>query len=340
MRTAYAFLLFAGILLLILPVAVPVIKTSAELSIFNTKWDGCSKFAKLLAERGRVVPIMYPYNAAELGKLDGTLVILGPDVGFSELEAEEVRRFLERGGVVFIADDFGTANTLLRKLGIKARFSNQPIRDIFYSKRAEFPVVVRIEDPRLAAGVEKLTLNEPAAIVSAGGEVFTSRVSIAGRSMRSYPVLGEVKYGEGRIFMLSDPSILINDMFEVNRQFIENLAAYLGSTFYIDEAHHSDFNPFSAATIYIQKELDRRRALEVFVLIAALAVFVESRAASKVVLFFTRLLPRRKEDIFEGLPEWVDRQTLEKVVNEMKTGSKLGERYGWGRVFEKVEERI
>ena len=71
MRILYAFLIFIGILLLVLPLAVPVIKTSAEFSMFNTKWNGCSKFAKLLAERGKVVPIMYPYNSVGLSKLNG-----------------------------------------------------------------------------------------------------------------------------------------------------------------------------------------------------------------------------------------------------------------------------
>ena len=46
------------------------------------------------------------------------LVIIGPDVDFSSLEAKEVKEFLENGGTLFIADDFGTANSLLEKLGV------------------------------------------------------------------------------------------------------------------------------------------------------------------------------------------------------------------------------
>jgi len=340
MRVLYAFLTFVGIILLILPLAVPVIKTSAEFSMFNTKWNGCSKFAKLLAERGKVIPIMYPYNSVKLSKLDGVLIVIGPDVDFSSLEAEEVKRFLENGGILFIADDFGTANSLLEKLGVKARFSTQPLKDIFYSKRAEFPVVVRIKDPELAVDVEKITLNIPSAIVGGKGEVFSSKVSVVGKNMRSYPIMAEIKYGKGRIIMLSDPSILINDMFEENRQFIENLVEYLGAkTFYFDEVHHSDFNPYSVTTVYIHRELDREKAFQVFVAVAVLAIFIESGTAGKIARIIIRILPKREENIFEGLPDWVDIKILKKIVDEIKTGSKLGDRYGRQGVYGEAEER-
>ena len=337
----YGFLIFIGILFLVLPLAVPVIKTSAEFSMFNTKWNGCSEFAKLLAERGKVVPIMYPYNSVELSKLDGVLIVVGPDIDYSSLEAEEAKEFLENGGTLFIADDFGTANSLLEKLGVKTRFSKQPLKDIFYSKRAEFPVVVRIEDPVLAVNVEKITLNIPSAIVGKGeGEIFSSKVSVVGKGMRSYPIMAEIKYGKGRIIMLSDPSILINDMFEENKQFIDNLVGYLGAKmFYFDEAHHSDFNPYSVTTVYIHRELDREKAFQVFVAVAALAIFIESGTAKRIARTITKILPKRKENLFEGLPDWVDIKILEKIVNEIKTGSKLGGRYEWKRIYGKAEER-
>jgi hypothetical protein len=347
MRVIYGFLVFIGILFLILPLAVPIIKTSAEFSMFNTKWDGTSKFARLLVERGKLIPVMYSYNSLELGKFSGVLIVIGPDVDFSPLEAEEVKKFLDKGGTLFITDDFGTANTLLEKLEVKARFSNKPLKDIFYSKRAEFPVVVRIDDPELASGVEKLTLNVPSAIVGAEGEIFSSKVSVIGNrmgKMKSYPIMTEIKYGNGRIILLSDPSILINEMFEENRGFIENLVLYLGDTFYFDEAHHSDFNPYSITTVYIHRELDRGRAFQIFVAVAALAVFIESgiagRIASKIVGSAVRLLPKREEDIFEGLPEWVDIKILEKIIDEIRTGSKIGGKYGRQGISGKVEERV
>ena len=229
-----------GIVLLTLPIAVPVIKTSAKYSMFNTGWNGCSEFAKLLFNKGKIIPIFYPYDSVRLRDFKGALIIVGPDIDFSKLEVEEVKAFLEKGGIIFIADDFGTANTLLEKLDVNIRISNKKLIDLFYSKRVEFPIVVRISKD---IAVEKVVLNEPSFIIGGRGLAYTSKVSSVDGSMNSYPILAEVKYGKGKIIVLSDPDVLINDMFQENRKFIENLIDYLGvKTFYFDEAHHSDFN--------------------------------------------------------------------------------------------------
>ena len=330
MRWVYAFLVFAGIFLLIVPLAVPVIKTSADFSMFNTNWNGCSEFAKVLFDNGKIAPVLYPYNSIDL-KREGVLIVVGPDVGFSSLEIEEVRKFIEKGGTLFIADDFGLANSLLEGLGIKGKFSDKPLGDIFYSKRADFPVVARIEDPELSYGVEKLVLNIPSVITGLEGEeeVFSSKVSVVGGNRRSYPILAEIRYGAGRVILLSDPDILINDMATENGKFIDNLVGYLGSDlFYFDDAHHSDFNPYSITTVYIHRELDRGKAFKVFAFVAVLMVFIESGIARIIVQSIGGLMPARKgEDIFDGLPKGIDIIIVKRIINEIKTGSKFGEGY-------------
>ena len=317
----YGVLIMVGIVLLTLPIAVPVIKTSAKYSMFNTRWDGCSEFAKLLFSKGKIVPIFYPYDSVRLRDFKGALIIVGPDVEFSELEVEEVKAFLEKGGVVLIADDFGTANTLLEKLDVNIRISNKKLIDLFYSKRVEFPVVVRISKD---IAVEKVVLNEPSFIIGGRGLAYTSKVSSVDGSMNSYPILAEVEYGKGKIIVLSDPDVLINDMFQENREFIENLIDYLGvKTFYFDEAHHSDFNPYSVTTVYIHRELDKGKAFQIFLAVAALAIFIESGIAGRIVRKLAELIPREREDLLKDLPEWVDVRLAERIVNEIRTGSKL-----------------
>ena len=334
MRWLYAFLVFAGIFLLIVPLAVPMIKTSVDFSMFNTNWNGCSEFAKVLADRGKLVPVLYPYNSIDL-KREGVLIVVGPDVRFSPLEIEEVRSFLEKGGTLFIADDFGLANSLLEGLGVKGKFSDKPLGDIFYCKKADFPAVARIEDPQLSYGVEKLVLNIPSVITELEGEeeVFSSKVSVVGEggNRRSYPILAETRYDAGRVILLSDPDILINDMAAENMKFIDNLVGYLSpgsDLFYFDDAHHSDFNPYSITTVYIHRELDRVKAFKVFAFVVALMVFIESGIARAIGQFIGRLMPARKgEDIFDGLPKGIDIIIVKRIINEIKTGSKFGEGY-------------
>jgi hypothetical protein len=305
--------------------------------MFNTDWDGCSEFAKVLVDRGRLAPVLYPYNTIDF-KEEGVLIVVGPDMGFSSLEIEKVRDFVEKGGTLFIADDFGRANNLLTGLGVKGKFSDKRLGDIFYSRSADFPVVARIEDPQLAYDVEGLVLNVPSVItgLEEGEEaeegVFSSKVSVVGEggNRKSYPILAETKYGAGRVILLSDPDILINDMNAENGKFIDNLAGYLSpgsgsGVFYFDDVHHSEFNPYSISTIYIHRELDKGKAFRIFAFVAALMIFIESGIALAVIHGIGRLIPARKGDldILEGLPERIDKRIIKRIVKEIKTGSKF-----------------
>ena len=332
MRYVYPLLIFAGIFLLIVPTVVPVLKTSADFCMLSTNWNGCSQFAKVLAERGNIVWIMNPYNTLDLDE-KGVLIVVGPDVDFSSLEIKAVSNFLNRGGTLLLADDFGTANTLIAGLGIDWKFYDRPLGDIFYDKRADFPVVVRIEDQKLSYGVDKLVLNVPSVITGLEGAVFSSKVSVVGGKRRSYPIMAETSYGEGRVILLSDPDIVINDMMTENRNFVENLVAYLGSDlFYFDDAHHPDFNPYSIATVYVHRELDREKAFMVFTFVAALLLFIEGGIAGIIIRAIGRLMPaHRGAELYKDLPEGIDIKTIKRIVNEIQTGTKFGDSYEQGR---------
>jgi len=308
--------------MLLFPIAVPVFKSSSDLSIFNTNWNGLSEFAKLVAEKREVRPIFYPYNIAEVGELRGVILIFASEIDFSQAEAEELKKFLENGGTVFIADDFGKVNSLLEKLGVRARFSDKAVKDIFYSKNEKFPVVVKIP-PELSKNASSLKLNVPSVILAAEGEILTSKAAYLGR-MGEYAIMAEIKYGNGRIVLFSDPSAFMNEMIKENKNFSINLIDYLGTgTFYFDEAHRSEFNPYLIATVYIHRELDKSMAFQIILAVAVFAILMESGIFKKIKI----KLPKRKENIFDDLPEWVDRRKLEIMLEEIKAGSRL-KKYG------------
>jgi len=355
----YGFLIFVGISLLIMPIAVPIIKTSAEYSIFNTEWSGCSDFASIIIHSGgKIVPILYPYNTIGLSKLKGTLIIIGPNIAFSKSEGNCVKKFIENGGTVFIADDFGTSNTLLSELNVPLRISKQHLKDIFYSKNINFPIVAKIYNSTISTNMSYIVLNAPSTILISKSSsnikiiAISSKASILEKSeivnnMKSYPVMVEVKYGKGRLILLSDPSILCNDMYKVNKQFMLNLVRYFNSkVYYIDEAHHSDVNPYSIATVYIHQNLNKNKAFLVFVVVAAIAIFIEGGIAQSLVNHLNKIIKKinifRKYDFisFDELPEWIDKNILKQMLEEMKIGSKLGENYGWKGIHRKFEERI
>lgn len=337
-RAVYIILMAFGIFLLVMPLTVPVFQTSADFSVFNTGWNGASKFGRLLYEETDVIPIITPYNSFGLGEKEGVLLILGPDLGYSSLEVDEIKEFLENGGTLVLIDDFGTGNDILKGLNLSARFLSRPPVDIFYSKNYHFPELVRILDPRLSVGVDRLVLNVPSAIVGANGSIYTSKVAVLGNDQRQLPIMSELNYGNGRIILFADPSVFINDMFEENEPFIRNFVEYIkADVVYIDEAHHSGFNPYSIGTVVIRRSLDRMKAFYVIFGVTVLAMLIESglaiEVARKVVDSLLSKVFKEEEKSLDAVIEELKREgydedVLMRIIREITTGKKLGGRNG------------
>ena len=334
-RAVYAILMAFGIFLLVMPLTIPVFYTSADFSVFNTKWNGASNFGRLLYEETKIMPVITSYNSFGLGEKEGVLLILGPDLSYSSLEIDEIKEFLENGGTLVLIDDFGTGNDILSGLNLTARFTSLIPIDVFYSKNYNFPELVRILDPQLSVGVDKLTLNVPSVIVGAEGSIYTSKVAVIGNNQRQLPIMSELEYGNGRIILFSDPSVFINDMFEKNEPFIRNFVSYIkADVIYIDEAHHTGFNPYAVGTVVIRRSLDRMKAFYVILGVAVLAILIESGLAlegiSRVVNVLLGKIFKEEEksldDVIEELKkEGYDEKVLRKIIREINTGKKLGD---------------
>ena len=99
---------------------------------FNVGWNGCSELFQAAPDAS----ILYSYSG-QVSSDGSLLAIIGPSIIFDQGDAGKIRSFLNSGGIVLLADDFGTGNTLLENLNVTARFSGQPISDLyFYSKPA------------------------------------------------------------------------------------------------------------------------------------------------------------------------------------------------------------
>ena len=301
----YTILLLLLFTLTTMPLTVPVFRSSTPYSIFNTGWDGTSKFAKLAYLKGKeVVPIFESFDLANIGEKNGVLLIIGPNMTFTKAEIEQIKLFLKRGNTLFIADDFGTGNEVLRALNVPVRISRYPLRDFFYEKDDRLIVSVRIENPILARNVTKIVTNEPSGIiVTKTGVVYFSRVAMINFHRRMYPLMTEVKYGNGRIVVLSDPDVLTNMQFGENRQFLSNLIDYLGGgTFYFDEAHYPGFNLYTTGTVTVTRVLPRDRAVELIILVATLILLNELgtlRPTERLVRKLTSRFFREKVNLEE-----------------------------------------
>jgi hypothetical protein len=148
-----------------------------------------------------------------------------------------------------------------------------------------------------------------------------------------FPVLAIEPYGNGKIVLLSDPSLFINSMKQPlnNSVFRDNLMQYLLSgrtTVIIDESHHDSSAPFYIAYLFpSQIGLDLKAAIVLLVLVAFLIAF--TNVPRVIIKKMMRLIHRSREppkeaslsDMIDGImekhPSW-SRRKLEQIVQKLE----------------------
>lgn len=340
-RVAYVILVIIGIFLLIMPLSVPRFKSDAPYSVLNTGPEGTSRFGALLYHSGEVIPVLFPYSGSGLSSKNGTLVVIAPNVDFSNREVEVLRSFISSGGTLLLADDFNGGNSLLAALNVSARLSQEPAVSVTYSSSSAYPMT-RAISPALLRGASYVVFHRPAVILNAQNPLaFTSNATLFNGAYGAFPIIDEIRYGRGRIILVSDPDIFVNALFKENEPFLRDLVAYLpGKVFYIDEAHHRDLNPYSSGTVVIQHTVSREGVFYYVLFVALVAFFVESGLASRLLFatlgFALAVLERLFGTEGEGLEDVIKRleargydgDKLKKLVEEIETGSKLGGAHG------------
>jgi len=183
---------------------------------------------------------------------DSTLILI-PYNSFTEADLERIRIFVIRGGILFLADDFGWGNQVLEYLGLQTRFAGPLMLDpLHHFKNKRLPEVRDVKEDFLTRGIEHLTLNHPTALIAVDSTnmlVSSSPFSFLdyngnGKADESEPtgslvVMSREVLGDGQVVLLSDPSVFINSMldFEGNRQLLENITLANQPGLYISQSH-------------------------------------------------------------------------------------------------------
>lgn len=206
-------LLASTLTLLAIIVAIP---STDDFSPDNSGYNGVSEFVTR-------------YNASiiSIGDLDnmglGTIAfVIGPGKTFEESDALIARRYVERGGILVIADDFGSGNTLLSMLNLSVRFDGSLLLDPIYMYRNPALPIATVS---MANNTYRLYLNYATFLnTSSSGTCigFSSIFSYADLNLNSQKDPGEPggpfcivymeRLGSGSIYVVSDPSIFINAM--------------------------------------------------------------------------------------------------------------------------------
>ncbi len=216
----------------------------------NSGWNGCSA----IASTSQNVVLLFSYDKA-LPDTRSLLAIIGPSTNFTKDESSNVDRFLNNGGNVLLADDFGTGNGLLEALNIDALFSRKPLADLYYySKNPNFPVIadfsrsavtenltaIILDHPSFieignSSSVNEIASSSPFSFIDYGGSGKPS----ANETVSSYLVMATTKVGKGTLFLVSDPSMFINDIIGIfdNMRLFQNVLKLGDGSVIFDTAH-------------------------------------------------------------------------------------------------------
>lgn len=290
----------------------------------NPFWNGLSA----AAERYQLTPIRdlgALANATDAPSL--ALLILGPSKPFGPVEVRAIKEFVSKGGLIVVADDFGTANELLEALGIPLRLNGSLLVDPLFKERASYIPRVAcvgslpgVEEAELVlnyatvvsgSGLKPLALSSPFSFLDVDGDLELDK----GEPRGPFVVAAEMPYGRGTIIVVSDSSLLINSMLNLaaNAEFAEHLLA--GREVLLDESHWVP-SPFSAVKSAVASALSVFSVPEVRYSLAALVALL----VSKLELKPTKPRPSRLEEILRSHPDW-DRDVLAKLEEELAHGT-------------------
>ncbi|WP_276282392.1 DUF4350 domain-containing protein [Halorussus caseinilyticus] len=242
--------------------------SDAPLGAYNYGWDGASAL-RTQAEAGGTDPQVArnaeAYRAAD--PAETVAVVLSPDESYRPTEVAPVVEFVARGGTLVVAADSGPhADDLLAAVGADARIDGAPVRDDRYNYRTpSLPVATNASDRRLARGVSSLALNYGTVVEPNGATVLvnTSEYAYLDRNRNETldpsetperrPVATVERVGEGRVVVVSDPSVFVNAMMDRsdNRAFARNLLGTADRVL-LDYSHSAGVPPLVAATLALR----------------------------------------------------------------------------------------
>ena len=260
--------LVVGGLALLAGIVLPLAGSTADAALADQGRRGASQFGAMIQDAARAAG--GPEPQTWFGHLAGlpepapraSLLVLGPARPFTAAEADAVARFFDAGGRVVLADDGGAANSLLERLPTRSRVQPGLLLDLAYSRQPRFPLLTDIEPHALTAGVRTLVANEAAVLRADASATVLVRSSAAawldrdgdgapGREEPNgpFPVVLVERIGNGELILLSDPSLLTNEMVRVqdNGILANALARRLAdraALVHVDESHREP-RPFA-----------------------------------------------------------------------------------------------
>lgn len=214
-------------------VACPAAAAAEDLSLQDPAWNGLSALAQVAQAQAARVARPARLEVGTLGAQDA-LLIVHPTAA---LPVAELAAFIRNGGRVAIADDLGSGSQLLGAFSIERTGLSPKLDALRLRDNRNLLLATAQNDHPLARGVGALVTNHPQALHHA------LLVPVFGLGTAHEAVVLAGAVGAGRLVAISDSSVFINNMLELqgNERFAQNLVRYLTSertgTLYLADSH-------------------------------------------------------------------------------------------------------
>jgi len=241
-------IVFIGLLTFM--VIIVLYPTVTDFSIYNPGWNGYSSLKEKL--NAITVTECFEKTLDSIANKEETALIMVAYKPYNKSELETIRDYLLYGGTLILMDDYGYGNMVLSYLNVPLAIANSsPLLDPFENfKNKRFPKAEIVGEGKYiilnhasAIIVEEKAVSENIVNIIACSSPFAyldlngNEIWDEGEPKGPLPVAVSLKYGEGTLIVISDPSIVINSMlnFENNLEFIENIVK--NKKVFIDQTH-------------------------------------------------------------------------------------------------------
>jgi hypothetical protein len=184
-----------------------------DYEVASQNWNGLGALATLAERSGCKMSAPGTLDWSQLGPHD-VLWFLYPEVS---IDGGRLKRFLGQGGRALVADDFGAASEALNALGIRRAKGVLPADVPRYRNNPQLPIAHPILATDLGRAATEIVANHPAR--------FESELPFTYGFAEGAGLVIEGQVGTGYFVALSDPSVLINNMLELdgNQAFAQGL---------------------------------------------------------------------------------------------------------------------
>ncbi|MDP7525496.1 MAG: DUF4350 domain-containing protein [Dehalococcoidales bacterium] len=258
----------------------------------NTMWNGIYNFS------GEFEADNTDSLEALSDSPQNVVLIVIPYQDYTAEELAQIKQFVDAGGSLLLMDDYGYGNNILDYLGVVTRFAASPLLDpLFNFRNQNLPRITDFSSQVKESKIEVVMFNHATALTGvpeSTGIAWSSSASFLdldengvldqGELKGPFAVAAEFRLGQGRLALVSDPSIILNAM--VDRDDNYEFMRYLtrdpeGQREIVIDISHLTKDPLDVSKT---KLIDTRKALSspyALVGITALIFVVVSRYTLK-----------------------------------------------------------